>query len=61
VLFRSPLTHSGCRLDKVAGSWRYGSMRGYTSRGVGASRVAARFFCRGEIVVHVLRRTPPAG
>jgi hypothetical protein len=57
----SPLTHSRCRRDMVAGPWRCGAMRGYTSRGVGCSRVAARFFCRGEIVVHVLRRALPAG
>jgi hypothetical protein len=34
--------------------WRHGKMSGYTSRGVGASGVFARFFCPPEIVIHRL-------
>lgn len=36
------------------GAWAEGSMRGYTSAGVGASGVPVRFFSPPEIVVHVL-------
>jgi len=52
----APLTHSGCGRDMVAGAWVRGALHGYTTRGVGCSRIAARFFCHGEIVVHTLRR-----
>ena len=40
----------------LTGSWEYDGMAGYTSRGVGASGVAVRFFCRPEITVITLRR-----
>jgi len=36
------------------GKWRFGEMAGYTSRGVGASGVGVRYFCRPEIVVLTL-------
>lgn len=50
------MSHSRCPYRMVAGAWRYRSLQGYTSRGTGGCRVAARFFCPGEIVVHTLRR-----
>jgi len=40
----------------LAGEWRHGTLRGYTSRGAGACGVAARFFCRPEVTIHILRR-----
>ncbi len=40
----------------VKGKWRYGKMAGYTSRGVGASGVAVRFFCPPEMTVITLRK-----
>lgn len=40
----------------LAGPWQEGQMQGYTSRGTGSCGVAARFFCRPEITLHVLRR-----
>ncbi len=40
----------------LTGSWEYDGMAGYTSRGVGASGVAVRFFCRPEITVITLVR-----
>ena len=48
-------THSRCPRRMVAGAWSYGDLQGYTSRGLGGSRVAARLFCDGEIAVHTLR------
>ncbi len=50
----APLTHSDCPRQLVAGAWARGPLVGYTSRGTGGSRIAARFFCPGEIVVHTL-------
>jgi predicted MPP superfamily phosphohydrolase len=40
----------------VSGQWTYRGMRGYTSRGVGASGAAVRFFCRPEMTVITLHR-----
>lgn len=39
-------------------SWVYRGMRGYTSRGIGASGLPVRFFCPPEITLHTLRRLP---
>jgi uncharacterized protein len=36
------------------GSWRRGSLRGYTSPGVGCSILPVRYFCAPEMTVHVL-------
>ncbi len=36
------------------GSWSYGGMRGYTSRGIGTSVLPVRFNCPPEIVLHQL-------
>lgn len=36
------------------GRWQHGQMHGYTSRGSGASIVAARFNCPPEITLHTL-------
>jgi predicted MPP superfamily phosphohydrolase len=45
----------GCRREHLAGSWREGTMTGYTSRGTGSAGVPARFHCPPEITVHILR------
>ena len=37
-----------------AGSWRYQSMMGYTSAGVGTSAVQVRFNCPPEVTLHYL-------
>ncbi len=50
----APLTHSPCPRALVAGPWKMGAMQGYTSRGVGCSKVPARFNCPAEIVLHTL-------
>lgn len=49
----------GCRREHLAGPWREGTLRGYTSRGSGTAGVAARFHCPPEITVHILK-TPPS-
>jgi uncharacterized protein len=53
----APLTHSKCLRRMVSGAWEWHGMCGYTSAGVGASRVAARFFCRSQIAIHILHRS----
>lgn len=40
----------------LRGPWRYGTMRGYTSAGTGASGAPVRFHCPAEISRHVLQR-----
>ena len=40
----------------LKGKWRYDGMRGYTSRGAGASGVAVRYFCPPEMTVITLRK-----
>lgn len=49
---RPLLRHRGCPEEMLSGGWRYGAMHGYTSRGTGSCRVAARFFCPPEVTVH---------
>jgi len=49
------MTNAACPRALAAGSWRYGGMVGYTSRGTGASGCKARFFCPPEIVLVTLR------
>jgi len=39
----------------LAGSWQWGQLRGYTSRGSGGCGVPARFFCPPEITLHTLQ------
>jgi predicted MPP superfamily phosphohydrolase len=38
----------------LRGAWQYQGMSGYTSRGAGACRIPARFFCPPEITRHTL-------
>jgi uncharacterized protein len=38
----------------IAGPWKWGRLRGYTSRGTGGCGVAARFNCPPEITLHIL-------
>ena len=42
-----------------SGTWREGSMVGYTSCGLGVGDVPLRFNCRGEVTVITLRRSLP--
>jgi predicted MPP superfamily phosphohydrolase len=48
--------HNGdCPSYMLAGNWKYGDLKGYTSRGTGGCRLPLRFFCPPEITVHVLK------
>lgn len=49
------LTNAKCPRRLARGAWTVGSMRGFTSRGVGTSGLAARLFCPPELVLHDLR------
>ena len=48
------MTNAKCPRAFCSGSWRFGDMRGYTSRGTGSSGLPVRFFCPPEITVHEL-------
>lgn len=50
------ITHSTAPRRFCSGAWNHEDMRGYTSRGVGCSAVAARFNCPPEITLHTLKR-----
>lgn len=50
----APILEARCPRRFCRGEWSLDGMRGYTSRGVGASGVFARFFCPPEIVIHRL-------
>lgn len=51
------LVHDGSSPRRLlAGPWCAGSMAGYTSRGTGATGVAARLNCPPEVTLHRLRR-----
>lgn len=43
-----------------SGPWRYGTLKGYTSRGSGVSVVDVRFNCPPEVTLHELRRPAQA-
>ncbi len=49
------VTSASVPRSMLQGKWRCGSMKGFTSRGVGVTGVAVRFFCRPEITVITLR------
>jgi len=51
VVFCGP---TACR-KMASGKWSYNGMIGYTSRGVGTSRIKMRYFCPPEITVITLR------
>lgn len=51
-----PLIRNGrCPGRMIRGAWDHRGMHGYTSPGTGACGVPARFNCRPEVTVHVLR------
>lgn len=50
------LTEARAPRRLARGSWRAGTMAGYTSVGCGCSVVDARFFCPPEVTVHTLQR-----
>jgi predicted MPP superfamily phosphohydrolase len=55
--FGPVITHASCPRKYVRGVWQYGTVKGYTSPGVGCSGVAARFLCPPELVLIELCQT----
>ncbi len=54
---RIVVIHNGdCPSYMLAENWQYKTVKGYTSRGSGGCRLPIRFFCPGEITIHVLRK-----
>ncbi|MCA9399216.1 MAG: metallophosphoesterase [Candidatus Omnitrophica bacterium] len=51
IIKNTPLKYRG---PFIAGPWEYGHMKGYTSRGSGASALPVRFNCRPEVTLHKL-------
>lgn len=51
------IANASCGYTYLSGTWRHGTTIGYTSRGVGFSTAAARFFCPPEITVYTLMRS----
>jgi len=54
---RPVVTHLARCRQAARGLWRWGSMAGYTSSGIGVSGPPLRFNCRGEAAVITLRRS----
>lgn len=48
------LCHERCPRRYISGSWRYGRLAGYTSRGTGGCGIAVRYYCRPELTLHRL-------
>lgn len=57
---RPLLVNARCARKYAAYAWQHGAMAGYTSAGIGASGVFARFFCPPEAMIHELRAGPAA-
>jgi predicted MPP superfamily phosphohydrolase len=51
------IANTSCSYKYLSGTWCHGSLIGHTSRGVGFSTTAARFFCPPEITVYTLMRS----
>ncbi len=52
----APYTHVKVPRRFTLGSWRYGSIKGYTTSGAGSSGVPVRFHCHPEIVLITVRK-----
>ncbi len=50
----SPVNNAHAPRRLMRGTWDQGGMAGYTSRGAGACRLPARFFCPPEVTRHTL-------
>ncbi len=53
---KAPFTALKRNKDLASGAWRLGAMKGYTSRGIGASRLPLRFNCPPEVGLITLVR-----
>jgi len=51
------MNNSTCSRKFSKDSWKFKNMKGYTSRGVGASGIPVRFFCPPEMTIHHLHRS----
>jgi hypothetical protein len=51
----SPVNNARAPRRLMRGAWVYEGMTGYTSRGAGACRLPARFFCPPEVTRHTLQ------
>ncbi len=58
---RPLLVNARCARQYAAYAWQHGALAGYTSAGIGASGVFARFFCPPEAVIHELRASAVHG
>ncbi len=56
---RPIITHMSRFRGYAKGMWHHGSMRGYTSYGIGVSGLPVRFNTRGEVVLFTLRSGKP--
>lgn len=52
------LSNAQCQRDQVWGSWRFGNMVGYTTSGIGATDIPARFNCPPEAAILTLYPAP---
>ena len=50
------ITNARCKRKFVRGSWEFGNMKGYTSRGTGSSGLPVRINCSPEITIHTLEK-----
>lgn len=50
------LVNAQCARAYASGRWQYGSMRGYTTYGLGTTDIPIRYFCPPEAVRITLRR-----
>lgn len=50
------ITKAKCERQYALGAWKYKDMKGYTSKGVGASGLPVRVNCPPEITIHTLMR-----
>ena len=51
---RPLVTKAKCERRYAIGAWNYRGMKGYTSRGSGASGLPVRLYCPPEITIHTL-------
>ena len=50
------VSNARCKRSQIWGVWRYGTMAGYTTSGIGATDVPVRYNCPPEAAVLTLRR-----
>ena len=53
---RPIITKAKCERRYALGAWDYKGMKGYTSKGLGASGLPVRLYCPPEITIHTLTK-----